>query len=367
MKPTIEQQVLLELLKGELEELPAGFDAGLFLQLLRRHKLLPLAVKVLGMVDEKTKTAWKEVLHGWVFRSAILFNELKQVIRILEKQQIRVISLKGPTLSHLLYQNPHGRFYSDLDLVLHPGELTKAVMALSETGYTLKRPSIDLSDDQWRTYFENLNDVGLVNREKRVYIELHRGIYVPGLLEQEAEKLFLDLTTEYEINGFRFNSLRPASYFLYLCFHGAKHMYFRLCWLRDVAEFLRRDDLDVNEVVTLARDLEMEKVVRISLALANRYFGIAIPPGFGPVVNRLDHPGIMLGLADRIILGPGRTRLFKDVLYIGGRRKTRRGIDRARFSHWLSRNLFLFLLRNSARDRFSYIYRIFVKKKILKA
>ena len=360
-----EHEVLFRLLRGELRELPAGFDAAIFFRLLQRHKLLPLVEELFGLVDEEIKDTWKSRLYGWVMRSDHLLFELLHVTQLLNDHGITVVSLKGPSLSYALYGNTYSRFYNDIDIVVQPELLGRASEILCRNGYLLQRPDVEMDHEKWTEYFRGINDVGLVNREKKIYLELHRGIYVPGLLEQDEEELFFERTRTIDIKGTSIQTLLPAQYFLYLCFHGAKHMYFRLCWLRDVAEFMKREKIDYVEVESLVKHLKLEKLMGMSLKLAEKYFGVAIPDVLKFTVS-INEIGIMTGLADKIILGPGRARFFKDILPLKERHLKEEGIDKARVGDWLNRVWLSFLLRPRWTDRARYISQTVSELKIRK-
>lgn len=362
---TTEQKILFILLKDKVSSLPGEFSGDNFIKLLQRHKLLPIAEQLLSIIDEGTKAAWKVKLHNWFFRSTSLFKELKIVGNQLEQNDIVSISIKGPLLSNQLYQNSNARFYTDLDLIVKPHQLKNAVDVMVKAGYSLKRPTENLNEKEWEKYFVLENDVGLVHKEKRIYIELHRGIYVPGLLEEESEALFLGELQKIEIQGTTFHTLHPTQYFLYLCFHGAKHMYFRLCWLRDVAEFIKNEEIDHAKVCSLAKELKIEKLLSVSLILANKYFNTLIPPEYESIL-KLKGVNRLAKLSDKIIRGPGRARFHRDVLLIKGRKDRIRGIDKASIGDWLNRLFFSVLLLNSTKDKLTYVRRIFVENRTFK-
>ena len=65
--------------------------------------------------------------------------------------------------------------------------------------------------------------------------------------------------------------------FLYLTYHGAQHMYFRLFWLRDVAEALKRWKLDNSKILNNAYELGIVRLLGVSLELAREFFDVKIP------------------------------------------------------------------------------------------
>ena len=365
MKLTSEQKTLFQLLRGKLEELPDDFDPVSFMRLLQRHKLLPLAEGMLELVDPETRADWKQRLHSWVFRSVNVFEALKSVNQSLEAANIDVTCFKGPMLSYLLYDNPHARFYSDLDIIVPPPKLEEAVQILAGQGCRLIRPAGDPATFDWGRYFRDVNDVGLFRDDQRIYLELHRGIYKPGLLEAEMEKSILEETQILQIKGSKFRIPAPEAYFLYLCYHGAAHMYFRLTWLRDVARYLETVAFDHTVFLQLVYRLNMEKLTGISLLLARHYFKTTIPSEL-EILTRSKGLRTLVWLAHQAILGPGRASLTKSILVLKGRRNRVRGIDRAGVCHWAIRLIYAILLRQNRTARRDVLKRMMYKWRLSK-
>ena len=72
-------------------------------------------------------------------------------------------------------------------------------------------------------------------------------------------------------------SMNRNNTFLYLTIHGGHHLYFRLFWLRDIAEGLLRWDLDHRSIISTAKELKVERLLMVSILLASSFFGIDIP------------------------------------------------------------------------------------------
>ena len=90
--------VLYGLLRGEELKLPPDFDPEYFFRLLRRHKLVPLAERLLPHLSGATYEEWRLRLTIWAARSLLLMNRLKELNMLLSRADIRFISLKGPLL-----------------------------------------------------------------------------------------------------------------------------------------------------------------------------------------------------------------------------------------------------------------------------
>jgi Uncharacterised nucleotidyltransferase len=65
---------------------------------------------------------------------------------------------------------------------------------------------------------------------------------------------------------------------LVLSAHAAKHVWARLVWLCDIARLMTLPDLDWTRIGSQAKALGMVRMVRVTMLLANRLLGTAIPP-----------------------------------------------------------------------------------------
>jgi hypothetical protein len=296
----------------------------------------------------------------WSARSLLFAAEMKAIAGLFHDQGEPVKFLKGPLLSMQLYKSFHERQYTDIDLLVEPGAEKEAIEVLMKKGYILITPSKKLSDEEWNKYFLFNNDVVLRNPEPGIALELHIGVYVEQLLEREKESLLLADKTEVEIQGTRFRTLANENNFLYLCFHAAKHMFFRLCWIRDLGAFIEKMPMDYEKVVELARKLEMEKSLSLALSLSKEYCGIALPGQFDDFIKKHRYP-CLLKLAHRIILGPGELvyenyRKFRQV------ENQVKGISKVRFKHLVNQVLFLVLLRKGLKRRIKFLTYQFRKR-----
>lgn len=350
---TKEIAVLLNLLKGkETSSIEEVYYDHLD-RLLKRHKLFPLAERLLHSLPEDLHSEWKKSLMDWSARSLLYVAEMKAIAGFFHDQSEPVIFLKGPLLTKQLYETFHERQYTDIDLLVEPGAENEAIEVLMKKGYILITPSKNLSDEEWNNYFRFNNDVVLRNPETGITLEIHLGIYVEQLLEQEKESILLADKTEVEIQGTSFQTLANENNFLYLCFHAAKHMFFRLCWLRDLGKYIEKMPMDVEKVIDLARKLEMEKSLSLALSLTKEYCGIALPGQFEDFIKKHRYP-CLLKLAHRIILGPG------ELVYENYRRFRKvenqvEGINNVRLKHLFNQVLFLVLLRKGIKKRMRFL------------
>ncbi|MDO7488046.1 nucleotidyltransferase family protein [Peribacillus frigoritolerans] len=123
------------------------------------------------------------------------------------------------------------RTSKDLDILIHISDVEKAGDLLLKNGYEREEISVF---DKWRKH-----DVSYFHPQKRIEIELHSRLHpfpmnVPSFNELWERKRSSKLTS-YPVPFFGNDDL-----FLYLVFHGAKHGWFRLRWLVDIDQMIRK-------------------------------------------------------------------------------------------------------------------------------
>jgi hypothetical protein len=118
---------------------------------------------------------------------------------------------------------------------------------------------------------------------------------------------------------------------LVLSVHAAKHVWGRLIWLCDIAQVLKRGNLNWDLVQGRASELGIERILRITLLLANRLLAMPIPGALETVIL-----GDLAAraIADEIggMLGAGASYSVEQVSYFRLMMRVReRRVDRWRF------------------------------------
>ena len=99
-------------------------------------------------------------------------------------------------------------------------------------------------------------------------------------------------------------ALAPADLLLFLCAHGAKHLWQRLEWIADVAELVRRSQLDYDGLAARARAAGGGRVLRLGLFLAWDLLDAPLP---APLARSLAIDRSVTALGETV-----RERLFAD-------------------------------------------------------
>jgi hypothetical protein len=200
-------------------------------------------------------------------RNFHLAQKLVDLISLLEEHQIPVLAYKGPTLAMVAYGDLALRSYQDLDLVIRPKHLQKAVEVMTRSGF-------QIMPDWWNPclpenprYVARHHEIPLRAADKSYFVDLHW-----QLAAREARAFRLDVdevwsrAEEIELLKTDISTMCREDLFLVLCCHGTWHRWTCLKWLLDIARLLHN-----AEPVNWSRIEEMtanRPLVRASASLA---------------------------------------------------------------------------------------------------
>jgi hypothetical protein len=261
------------------------------------------------------------------FQRAMRFSaELAGILQLFDARGIPVIAQKGPALAHLLYGDSAMREFGDLDLLVRPMDVPRAVGALTELGY---EKNLQLSPRQERAYLRSGYEYVFGRGKERNLIELQWNL-LPRFyaVDVDIEELFVR-SREHELDGCHARILGLEDQFIFLCVHAAKHQWAQLGMIRDIVS-IGRFDLDWDFVVREARRLGVLRIAIISLILAEVVLGCAMPERLVELKEIAGARKLVAGVIDRMRamseLPPESPAYFRLIMQV-----RERMADRARF------------------------------------
>lgn len=187
--------------------------------------------------------------------------------------------LKGPAAAHLDYPDPSLRSFGDIDLLVRSEQFDAAVGLLVRAGHRRRFP-------EPRPGFDRRFGKGccLIHPEGH-QVDLHRTLAMgPFGLMVRLDDLWASSST-FRLAGHDLLALSPAERFLHACFHAALgDTVPRLVAVRDVAQMLLCQPLDVTRVRHLASAWKADAVVARAVGLAWDVLAID-RDGVGPVAS----------------------------------------------------------------------------------
>ena len=165
-------------------------------------------------------------------KNMFMTSELIKAMKLLKDNNIQAISFKGPTLSQMAYGDIALRQYVDLDILIEKNDVYK-VYDLLKNSYTR---SLELSASQEHIWFKYAHDLGLTSANG-IHIEFHWRMLDsdhPVNLKDIDFFASSNLTT---LHNTQINVIKNEEFLIYLCVHGAKHMFERIEWVVDIDKF----------------------------------------------------------------------------------------------------------------------------------
>lgn len=263
---------------GQLLRAPLDWEA--VVSFAGRHDILPLVTRHLakqeGGVQPDALAILQREARAIALPSLRQALELADVVSFLEGAGVPVIPLKGPVLAEMAYGDLAYRRFVDLDLLVRQEHLDRAIGLLEGQGYEALRR--DASAEERRARIESQIGYDLVHPRKGLAVELHWSFF------SVAHGYRFDLGAIWgrhrwvPFAGAEVRALAPEDMLLYLCIHGMKHRWAKLKWVCDVSEYLRaHPEIDWEEVRRAARDLGVERIVRVGLVLARDLVETQLP------------------------------------------------------------------------------------------
>jgi hypothetical protein len=260
-----------------------NFDGGsALLRAARRHSVQPLLHRALLEDDVRLAApAWAELQEN-VRRNALrnlwLSGELVRLVRRLAETGVTALPYKGPAMAAALWGSPDLRECVDLDLLVLPQHVARAAETLQHAGH---EPLVKLSAAELAYHVRMAAELPFagpaLDGAGRLLLELQWRI-VPRCfaVDMELEPMWPRLR-RHQLAAENIAALAEEDLLLVLCVHGWKHAWGKLIWVADIAQLLATAELDFAAVLARARQLRIERMLLLGLALAQQEFGAELP------------------------------------------------------------------------------------------
>lgn len=265
---------LIEVARSEartssLIEAPQGssVDWDEFLRRAESHGLLPIAGRHLrgaSGIPNEIRTELMLRVQANVTRALTMVADLLSVRDALEKACIDAVPFKGPSLAALAYGDVGLRQSSDLDLMVRKGDVLRARAILAALGFVGGPGPASVGG-----YLRYSNELTLLRPWDGLIVELQ---WAPApryfAIPLDVEPMFGRLT-RLELGGGTLPAFASEDLLLLLLIHGAKHLWERLIWIRDIVELVKaRPGLEWDRVIRPAREARILRMVLVGLRLA---------------------------------------------------------------------------------------------------
>lgn len=219
-----------------------ALDPDKLLNVLRWHRLFPSFYQQWQGLSKNEDPRWQQFDQG--LKNMVENNRLQmmqktvrlvQITKSFENAGIPLIALKGPALAYQLFGDIGMRSSWDLDILVQPEFLAKAVEVLKGLNYHNMFLQNALTANQWKYSISHFHHFTFFNDNNCV--ELHwRLMHLEHLSDLTNEDLWLQ-PQQIELAGAAINALNDQCELAHLAAHGASHSFFRLGWLYDLSVF----------------------------------------------------------------------------------------------------------------------------------
>jgi hypothetical protein len=245
-----------------------------------RHGVQPLLYQALSTKQDIVPAAdMRTLAHLYqtnVHKTLFLSRELIHILGRLQEAGIEVMPYKGVALAEGIYGDMALRQAGDIDLLIHARDLPRIRETLREIGYV---PHSPLSAAEERAHLKSGYECVFDGAAGRNLLEVQWAVQPRFYaMDYDQESLF-QRAVSIRVAGHDVKTPSADDLFLILSTHAAKHVWERLIWLCDLAKIMQLPQLNWGWIGSQAKELGIERILRVTLLLTNRLLHVAIPAG----------------------------------------------------------------------------------------
>ena len=258
--------------------LPQSLDWIATLRLADQHGLISLLYQNLAplhdVVPPAVLASLRQSYERNIHKSLFLTRELIRVLDCLGGLGIDVVPYKGVVLSKVYYGDMALRQSGDLDLFVRRQDVTRIESAVRALGYT---PRVLIPEDAERNYidsgyectFDSAAGINLLEFQWALQPRFYAVDFdMNGLFERAVTVSVADRYMK---------TPSPEDLLLILSVHAAKHVWGRLIWLCDIAQIIKRQNLNWDWIHSQSQELGIQRILHITLRLMHRFLATPMP------------------------------------------------------------------------------------------
>lgn len=261
--------------------LEAPLDWPAVLRLADHHRTTELMYRNLLHVDSSAALVPVPVFASLqknsqrnVHQSLFLAREVIRIVACLNGRGIDVLPYKGLVMSEVYYSDLSLRLAGDMDFFVRQCDVARVKNLVRDLGYTLR---LEIPQEAEPDYIASGYEYTFDSPAGRNLLELQWAL-LPRFYAVDFDMggLFAR-AVNVSVAGSGVKTPVAEDLLLLLSVHAAKHLWGRLIWLCDIAQILRREDLNWDWVQGQARELGIERILQVTLLLARQLVGAVVP------------------------------------------------------------------------------------------
>jgi hypothetical protein len=242
------------------------------------HRLSPVLIsqvqqQAAGRVPETVRLI--ERFRAHTIRNFELTRELLDILSLLEKSDVDALAFKGPVLSQQLYGDLSLREFVDVDILVAATHASTVIALLAAKGF---EPQFILARRQFARFQTMRSQMGLYHPPKNVLVEVHWALLSHGYSFSPTAEIAWESIQTVSIAGRSIKTFSAETQLLFSCLHQAKHNWWRLGWLMDLAALIHQSPaMDWQQIQNRAGSFGTGRMIRVSLRLVQRLFQVTLP------------------------------------------------------------------------------------------
>ncbi|MCX6714776.1 MAG: nucleotidyltransferase family protein [Candidatus Uhrbacteria bacterium] len=245
---------------------------------MRLLPLLYLRLQSLKIEDSLVGRIKGVYRYAW-YKNQRLLESTRQVVELLEKQNIPVLLMKGVPLLLTAYKNPGARFSGDIDLLVHPADALRAMEVLHAYSCVPKGHLYPSTRNlSYESILKHFHEVSFVN-DHEIEIDLHWRIFENE--HKMSSELIWKNAVPLEIQSTQCLMPCTEDLLIHVIVHGAEYNTHRtLRWVVDAITLIKNQPIDWQKL--LLHTIEHDCVIEMQTACSYlvKTFNVNFPESF---------------------------------------------------------------------------------------
>lgn len=246
----------------------------IFLNLVLKHRLVSHVLKhsnkLTNKIPQEIIEKLKEIKLIQSKKSLEYTSILIKIASQFRNNNIKFISFKGPLLSFELYNDVGFRNFNDLDILVNKDDVENAKKIIEDLEFKCIYPKIELTNKQRKINYSLSHHYHFKNKHKSIDIELHWSISNPKSYFGMPTSQIISNSQLIDISGHSISYLSTIENLVYQTAHGAIHQWYRLFWLKDFSELLKKVNLaQIKQAFVLSKKLKLDRCFLQAITLSH--------------------------------------------------------------------------------------------------
>lgn len=246
--------------------------------LARKHRIVGHLLKNAETKRILPVFVYEELKENQRINSAKALNsasEISKINQLLSQEKVAHLFFKGTVLSVEIYDDPGFRDFKDIDVLVCRKDVERVCRLLKGMGYELIEPSFFLTNRQKRENYSISHHYHLIQKEKKIQIELHWRLSNPHAYVPIPPEELLASPAFISLGDKNIPCLRDVENLVFLAAHGAIHQWYRLFWLIDFYKLIKKTEEEIlKKAWDLSKSLNLDHAFLQAHELIHMLFGL---------------------------------------------------------------------------------------------